>query len=178
MAIPITVHITNENFNSPSNTLPFDYYTGGKYNTPVRIDNDSYQSALVQYSIEGNMQESFSFVPTTSALDLGEGDVTLTDNDYLTIYAATAPPAAPKNIPFVNFATSYNDSYINEVHISFNTRNGNWLADELENDPKFFDCSLFCDIDPSIEGNSTICDTNTYQLSDNAMDQYSLVGLL
>ena len=85
MAIPITVHITNENFNSPSNTLPFDYYTGGKYNAPVSIDNDSYQSALVQYSIEGNMQESFSFVPTTSALDLGEGDVTLTDNDYLTI---------------------------------------------------------------------------------------------
>ena len=167
-AIPITVHITNKNFNSPSNTLPFDYYTGGKYETPVSIDNESYQNAFFRYNIEGNMQESFCFVPTLSALDLGEGDVTLTDNDYQTIYAATAPPAAPKNIPFDNFTTSYNDSFINEVHISFNPYNGDWLADELENDPEVFDCSYLCESNHyRISGPRVLCNNSSYTVSNS-----------
>jgi len=144
--ININVNITDRNLNSPSNTLPYDYYTGGKYDVGVDFQDESYSSMFVSYNITANMTDHFSFIPTLSALDVGKGNASLVDFDYKQVYTATNPPLAPKDIPFDNFTTSYTpNSNLNEQHISFNTRNGNWLAAELNNVAEIFDCSFICD---------------------------------
>ena len=165
--IPITIHITNENFDSPANVLPYDYYPGGEYKTPVDIESQEYQNSLMQYNVDGAMQEAFCFVPTPSALDLGSN---LTDNHYLHAYSINNIPAPSSGlyIPFENFTTSYNTFSNNEVHISFNTRNGNWLADELLLNPGNFDCSYTCREEISIAGESVICNVGDYTITNAA----------
>jgi hypothetical protein len=111
-------------------------------------------------------------LPTTSALDIGQRNVTLNDADYKKSYVGAIAPVAPKNSPFANFISDFNISYPNErnrSHISFNTRNGDWLASELNSlnnpngTPSLANCSYTCS-DFIIAGNPTLCGSAVYSV--------------
>lgn len=168
--IPVTVTITERNNNNNSGLLPIDYYAGGEINTGVDVDDIDFHNALVKFNINFSHIPTFSFVPTPSALDIGSNNVTLTNTDYLARYIGGAPPAAPKNTPFQNFVTAFNNERKNEQHIGFFQRNGDWLAQELTqsgNPPPNLpvaNCNVYCGI--SINGASEICNSSqTYSLS-------------
>jgi hypothetical protein len=160
----ITVYLTDKSFNNPVN-LSFDNYPGGNYQLPFNFQSTTVNNSFVNLGISAYLASSFNFIPTTSALDIGLGNISLNNSDYLEKYNATFPPVAPKNTPFVNFTTSLPDNNnVNEAHISFNRRNGNWLATELDNNTlnnQIFDCSFIC-AGSEISGNSIVCSTANF----------------
>ena len=110
------------------------------------------------------IRDRFNFIPTTSALDIGKGNVSLNDTDYKMAYVGETPPIAPKNSPFSNFSTDFeksNPNASNKTHISFNSRNGEWLAKELNIAPITTNCSYMC-ASTQITGANLLCTTATY----------------
>lgn len=179
------INVTDKNKNNPSQVdLALDSYSGGSY--PVtfdlsEIEDNQMDNWFLQLGLTGRTAESFNFIPTPSALDVGGGDLQLSDWDYKETYNAVMPPSAPRTIPFDNFTTSYNLTNINEAHISFNTRNGDWLALELDansGNEDYFDCSWTCE--QEVQGNDHICDGwNTYSVPAGATGyQWSVVDPL
>ncbi len=174
----ITVILTDRSYNNPVN-LSYDKYAGGKYELFGQIsdiaffdDNEDlsqFQADLLNLLASANIsfgvEKTFGFIPTTSALDVGRGIVNLNNEDFLKPYNAANPPTGDKAIPFHNFMTAYqNNNSLNERHISFNNRNGNWLAreiDTLPNNYDIFNCSYMC-ANNQISGPNTICTSETY----------------
>jgi hypothetical protein len=162
----ITVTLTNRNYSAPG-ILSYDYYPGGKYQSFITGGNSSVSNIFGSFGIQMSARDNFNFIPTPSALDIGNGSVALNNNDYFMKYNKLNPPVGSKNSPFINFSTSHNTSGINENHISFNTRNGNWLALELDNvanNEDNFSCIKFCS-DAQITGNDILCSSATYSVT-------------
>lgn len=70
------------------------------------------------------------FIPTVSALDIGEGKSTITNEDLQRDYQTDVRPSAPKHTPFHDF-------YItkpSEMHTSFNEGMNEWLEKSLKPD--------------------------------------------
>jgi hypothetical protein len=161
------INITNREYNNPNEVqLPFDSYPGGVY--PVSFDlsevNNQTNNWLVNLNLTGRSANNFNFIPTTTALDVGGGNTLLNNNDYLVKYNAANPPTGNSSIPFANFTTSFNNNGTNEVHISFNPKNGNWLATELDSavgNEDVFDCSFVCEGEVIISGSDFLCNGNT-----------------
>ncbi|ARN78448.1 hypothetical protein BST97_10875 [Nonlabens spongiae] len=102
------------------------------------------------------LQTRFSFIPVYSSLDVGEGNVVIDPIDLFKRYDATMPPPAPKNIPFDNF---HANPLISQAHTQFTLQNGNWLIDELSDNPSVESCALACEIkDWEITGPDEFCD--------------------
>lgn len=165
--VPINKDITLRQFNSPSGTLPLDSYAGGvnpSFGSGISVSAFK-SSALAKFGYTVNFNPEFNFIPVTSALDVGKGNVVLTSVDYTAKYSAASSPTGSKAIPFANFTTSFNTSGVNEKHITFNTRNGKWLASELDAvaGSDVFDCSFVC-ANTTIAGSSNICTTSTYSV--------------
>ena len=136
----ITVNITNVQKVQPTGVLPIDHYAGGRYDTTLFTAGATLPAGIY-------IRDRFNFIPTTSALDIGKGNVSLNDVDYKMAYVGATPPVAPKNSPFSNFSTDFeksNPNASNKTHISFNSRNGEWLAKELNIAPITTNCSYMC----------------------------------
>jgi len=160
--IPITRTITDRSYNSPSGVKFLDNYPGGVNPTGDALANNGYIDNIlgnVNYSFSIN--PDFNFISATSALDVGSGNATLLESDYLEVYTAIDPPLGIKAIPFNNFTTTYNTSTINEPHITFNKRNADWLAEEIDADSTvdIFDCSFVCDDVSEINGGNNLCNS-------------------
>ncbi|MEO6837645.1 MAG: T9SS type A sorting domain-containing protein [Ginsengibacter sp.] len=165
--VPVTVTLTNRNYSSNASTLPYDYFPGGYYDlrdANVNLKDKNVQNFLYKYNITANEQPTFCFVPTASALDIGSNNVTLTKTDYLRSYVGAFPPSAPKNTPFQNFITAYFNGKINEHHISIETRNGDWIAAELNSMPQTANCSSLCG-NITLSGPGGLCTPSTYSIS-------------
>jgi hypothetical protein len=165
--VPINKDITLRQVNSVAGTLPLDSYPGGVSPSFSGVNVSAFRSsALAKFGYTVNLNPEFNFIPAVSALDVGRGNTTLTGTDYTARYSAATPPTGTRATPFANFSTSYNTSGFNESHISFNARNGKWLASELDavSGSDVFDCSFICS-PPSMAGPTNICTTATYSLS-------------
>lgn len=160
----ITVNITNVQRTQPTGVLPIDHYAGGKYDTSLFTSGSVLPNGVY-------VRDKFNFIPTTSALDIGKGNVSLNDADYKMPYVGATPPLAPKNSPFANFSTDFdkvNPNSSNKNHISFNSRNGEWLAKELsinQNNPIYpiANCSYMC-VNTQITGVNNFCTSATYSV--------------
>ncbi len=156
----ITINITNVQKNQPTGVLPIDHYAGGRYETSLLTSNIAVPAGMY-------IRDRFNFIPTPSALDIGKGNVTLTDSDYKMAYVGATPPVAPKNSPFANFSTDFertNPNSSNNRHISFNSRNGSWFAKELNLIPETTNCSYMCS-NVQISGPETICTTANFAVT-------------
>ncbi|SKC11906.1 hypothetical protein SAMN05660477_03139 [Soonwooa buanensis] len=122
---------------------------------------------------------NFTIVPSPSALDLGNGNVNLSDSDYKAAYNGVTPPNYPKNSPFANFITAYKapDSQNgNEYHLQFTQRNSNWLAAELTNSQYNASCSYLCS-NAQIAGSTTLCSAENYSVQAGASSyNWSIIG--
>lgn len=157
--INVTAVLTNRSFSSSSSTLPYDNFPGGYYDVSKEFDLSSspISNDLIKFNATVQQQPYFCFIPTPSALDIGGGNVSLAKADYLTRYVGATPPSAPKNTPFQNFITAFNDGTANnEEHISILRRNGDWVAGELNSNNPAADCSGICS-DAAITGNAQLC---------------------
>ena len=167
--IPVSITVAEKDVSQPGNILPYDIYGGGRQQTST--------SQLVLDNITSN---SFGFIPTASALDIGRGSTALNDADYRQSYVGALPPSAPKGTPFQNFVTNFNrgnPAFASALHISFDTRNGNWLSTELaalSNTaiiPAKANCSIICS-GAQITGDGSLCNTGIYSVP-NLAQSYS-----
>ena len=123
--VDIKKTITQRSFNSPSGLLPLETYPGGITPDLSEMDSGSMNNVFGSYNYNLSLNTNFNFIPTTSALDVGQGNVTLIPADYNRAYTVNNRPTGSRAIPFANFTSSFNDASINEPHLSFNARNGN-----------------------------------------------------
>lgn len=177
--IPITRTIFNNSKFSQSTDKFIDNYPGGISPNGLSIANgNSGNNLFVNYDYNLNVNLLFDFIPATSALDVGSGATTLNNSDYFRQYTAVNPPSGNKAIPFANFTTSLNqNNNLNAEHISFNRRNGDWLASELDaitTSQIVFDCTFICE-NNTIPGPSIICTSGIYTLGNaNTSTTWSL----
>ena len=163
--ISVNVNFTEAEIDQPSGILPFDTYGGGWFNPESVIDD---LPSFVSSFLEPIETQRYSFIPTASALDAGQGVTNLNDDDYKRNYVGGNPPPAPKNSPFDNFVTHFDQFNIqnnNSEHISFNIRNGDWLVAELINNPDFTDCSFACSEVDLLINDDIICNSSSYNFS-------------
>ncbi|MFY0484107.1 hypothetical protein ACI6PS_16030, partial [Flavobacterium sp. PLA-1-15] len=147
--LPITRTIFDNSDNSQNGDKFIDNYPGGVTPNALAISEGAGSTNwFYNYDYDLNVNLNFNFISATSALDVGSGNALLTDIDYFKIYTAANPPTGTKTIPFANFSTSSSqNNSLNAPHISFNRRNGDWLATELDanaNNNQIFDCSYIC----------------------------------
>jgi len=102
-------------------------------------------------------------------LDIKRNNGDVVPTDYLKKYAGGSTPEAALTSDFDNFIVDFTkNNPINNAHISFQKRNGDWLANELEEDDNLIeDCSAFCS-NAGISGNSRLCNSSTYSVTSEA----------
>ncbi|CAD0001289.1 T9SS type A sorting domain-containing protein [Flavobacterium salmonis] len=162
----VTVELTDKSKDNPSEvTLSYDYYPGGQYQLPFNFETTNINNQYINLGISAYMAPSFDFIPVPSALDIGGGSTPLSNSDYLRKYNSGIPPVAPYSAPYANFTTSFQpNSNLNEEHISFNARNGDWLAQEITNNSEIFDCSFVCSDTQQIAGEGFLCNSGVYSV--------------
>lgn len=171
--------ISSRSQNQPAGILPFEYYGGGYFQ--IYEDNQARDFQGNQY-YDLAVKQRFNFVPTPSALDIGNYRQTnLYSDDYTRSYTTSTDLPNDKKSPFDSFITDY-DIYshqsINTRHISFNSRNANWLAQELNKVQKNPSCNFICALtdDESIQGNTLLCQSESYHTALDAEHyEWSLV---
>lgn len=147
--IPIKQTIASKTVFAPPGLNNLENFPGGFFSTPEQdtINTLNPDNLFFKGRYHLKINKGFSFIPTTSALDIGGGNVPLGQADYYAAYVGGLPPLAPKHTPFANFTTAFsNGSSANEEHITFTQRNGNWLAKELTEVPILTNCATFCNL--------------------------------
>lgn len=171
--IPSQKTISSKSINQPAGMKPYEHYGGGFFQ--IYDTSQASEFGNTQY-YDLSVKQTFNFIPTPSALDIGNYMLPdLLKEDYQRSYAPGLPMLPFKQSPFDSFLTEINaftHQSENYRHISFNSRNGSWLAQELEgNNGVVTDCSFVCATDEQATGNALICQTEVYQTSFNA-DSY------
>lgn len=180
---PVSINIANKTYNAPSGLLPFDTYPGGFYT--ISLDNQPggvSRDWMFSYDNSFYIQHRFSYIPITSSLDIGQGNVAITNTEYTARYIGSTPPAAPFNTPFRNFTTAFNSNNApwlydntntlrlnNEPHEWFFLRTANWLAAEMAVNnpvPQFTNCSVLCNT-PIIAGPTVVCTSSASYFAPN-----------
>ncbi len=175
--IPDNTNIFHKDAHSRSGT-EFSHFGGGNF----QIYNDTnasetaefnFTETILIFNLEFNLKPRFNFIPTTSGLDIGKYNHIIGGNNLKASYVGANPPTGIYSSPFANFSTDFNpinDNYHNYRHITFNPRNGTWLANELNaarnpnNTPTTTDCSFYCGL-TEITGSDFICDGANYTYS-------------
>lgn len=164
----ITRTLTNKTYNAPAQALPFETFSGGTLELAEFTEDVPIFGDLAEV-----INESSGFIPVVSALDIrkvnGNGP---SEQDYLKSYAAgsVSDPTLVSGFDAFIVDNLPNQPENNE-HLSFQVRNGDWLADELEAQspsdyPVLDDCSYACDGSSSITGAGLICSSSTFTFQD------------
>lgn len=112
----------------------WDMFPGGALSAnigPGHIDTSKFG-----FHLTANFYGSgrFGFVPTVSALDLGNNNNAIPPAVYYSVLTGTQPPASPYNTPFNKFITAYvpdGDIANNEPHIALTNRNAEFAGQEI-----------------------------------------------
>jgi pimeloyl-ACP methyl ester carboxylesterase len=162
--IPISHTITERSKDATSTSLPYGSYSGGEFDLFNVVEPDSLPGFVPEVIV---VNRKYGFIPVVSSLDVRRNGG-VTQNDYLNRYSGGIITKPGLSTQFDNFIVDYTTTPTNNEHISFQVRNGNWLARELEEDPNnISDCSFFCDNMLEITGNGNICSTATYSVPAN-----------
>ncbi len=170
--IPISHTITERTKNAPNGYLPFDTYSGGYYDI---VDNIPFD--FQQYLPSGTVvNPRYGFIPVVSALDIKRNNGHVNPTDYLKNYSGGTTPEPALTSGFDNFIVDFMPNIpTNNEHISFQPRNGNWLANELDEATNLIeDCSFVCE-STSIVGSDNLCNSGgTYSINSSVTPNWSI----
>lgn len=164
--IPTQVTISTKSINQPSGIKPYEHYGGGFFQI---YDDDQLNDFGNTLYYNLSVKQSFNFIPTPSALDIGGYAYSdLSKADYKRGYGMGMPMLPMKESPFDSFITelsTFKHQSTNYRHISFNSRSGFWLAQELNGfNNSTMDCGFICAQEEQvIEGSNLICQSAIYQ---------------
>lgn len=142
------VTLLNGSRNQPSNILPIDKYGGGKFMLAY--------NELPDFIKDNLTITPFSFIPTPSAIDYKFGNITLGESEYQRAYS---PVDDKFDVPFANFVAEKMDA--NNMHISFSSRNGQFILNQLSNSTttqnETLTTSYLCGSKVKIGGEGLLC---------------------
>ncbi|MCZ8331640.1 MAG: hypothetical protein O9282_10040 [Flavobacterium sp.] len=170
--VPITVTLMNRSKSAPNGYEPFDVYSGGFFDVTEAVEEIG-SSIGASITDDIFINRSYGFIPVVSALDIRKTNGTIQEEDYFRQYSTPNNLSIGLTTEFKNFTVGYtNGEFLNYDHISFQARNGNWLAQELqvdENAPVYpsNDCSSFCS-NAEIIGEDIFCSTGVYSITSQA----------
>ncbi|MGC1472339.1 MAG: T9SS type A sorting domain-containing protein [Psychroserpens sp.] len=151
---PTVYHdITNRSYYAPQDALPFDTFSGGRLNFFDEDGDFVFDDIPILPDLMDVINDFYGFVPVVSALDITKTNGNdPTPDDYLKSYSGGIPADTNLESGFdAFFVDNQPDQTFNNEHISFEERNGNWLAAELEANqpgntfPVQDNCSFVCD---------------------------------
>lgn len=110
--------------------MPGSYYEYSKGKGPSASSDQASRWAqlFVRYNLTVEFENKLMFIPTVSSLDIGEGRVELTKNDYETKYSMDFRPAPPKHTPFDAFYITDGSTY----HTSFEPAMLDWMLEQMK----------------------------------------------
>ena len=118
----------------PSGMIYYDFMPGSFYKLSDSQGEHSDESQapkwvrfFAKYNLNTEFGDKIMFIPTVSALDIGEGKVELTEEDYKKKYLMYLPPASPKHTPFDAFYITNGSSF----HTSFEETMLDWLLEQM-----------------------------------------------
>lgn len=156
--------LTERNIDASNEVLEYETFTGGANDIKDRIPDVIGDRIAINFN-----NPMFGFIPVVSALDVRRSNDDLPIvQDFKRSYAGGDVDFPNLTSEFDNFIVDYIEggAQINNEHISFQTRNGDFLAEELnrlDTDPEpDFDCRIFCDGDETIQGAEALCSSGLY----------------
>ncbi|OYQ42803.1 T9SS type A sorting domain-containing protein [Flavobacterium aurantiibacter] len=155
---PTIVHnLINQSQNAPQQALPFDTYSGGRIDLLDSEGNLTFEVPILSDLVDV-VNDKYGFIPVVSALDIKRNEGDVIPSDYLKKYAGNSTPEPGLTSGFDNFIVDYGTGApSNNQHISFQVRNGNWLAAELNEQPYVNNnCTAYCE-NNMISGPSNFC---------------------
>ena len=171
---PVTHTITERTKHCPNAYLPFDIYSGGEYDITIATNN-----LPIGLSPSFFINKSYGFIPVVSSLDIRRNNGTVLETDYYNKYSGGILPDPALSTKFDNFIVGYDVGlYRNYGHITFQARNGNWLARVLTEStlPASPNCSFICGT-TEISGAEIICTNGTFTVPAGAVSYtWSIVG--
>lgn len=144
--------------------LPYDTYSGGYYNIAATLGEDY----LDKLPVNTLKIERYGFIPVVSALDIKRNGNSVNNTDYRLGYNTGNMPDTALSSGFDSYIVGYTQGSVpnNYPHISFQARNGNWLAAELNGLPSPpSDCGMLCG-PKIIAGPDIVCYSGTYTAPD------------
>lgn len=119
----------------PSGMVHYDVMPGSFYKLSD-LNGEHYDESqapkwvrfFAKYNLNTAFGDKIMFIPTVSALDIGEGKVELTTADYEKKYLMDFPPARPKHTPFDAFYITNGSSR----HIFFEESMFDWLMEQMK----------------------------------------------
>ena len=119
---------------APANGINYDLAKGSYYDIddlPFKID--PYNGTIAdniwgELNANIELKKTFMFVPTASALDIGEGVANLTQGDYENTYDMAHRTEKPKHSPF----QAYYITKQSEKHITVNANIISWILSQLQ----------------------------------------------
>lgn len=191
--------VTRRDFDSPATAIPYGTFGGGyfEFNPFVRAGDGTFTQKFI-VDLPGFIpglsvpHRQVGFIPVASALDIvKDSGGNLTVQDYRTPYSGgmTGAPDLISNFDafIVDNEPDFRDNnpnaprdrtvpgnYFNEnnKHLTFQPRSGNWLANELNEQPalnQLEDCSLACEMSSwQITGPDEFCDRATFSVPPGA----------
>lgn len=116
---------------APTGLLHYDLMKGSYYDRRIVHDGNfdqRYTFDWEKFNIHVEAVDRILFIPTASALAIGEGKTSLNMADYTYQFVNGIRPVVPKHTPFHDFYISEKS----EMHTSFNDKMNKWLKDQLE----------------------------------------------
>lgn len=123
--IPVTKSIHHSTYYAPNSGLMYETFPGSTYNIPELRDTTS-ESFVVDYRLKVDLAEEFMFIPNASALCIGNGTRTLSENDYTRPYWLN-PPIPLVDMPF-HAVLADNES---SVHINSLPNMYKWIKQQM-----------------------------------------------
>jgi hypothetical protein len=171
--VPIWVTLMSRNNDAPEEYEPFDIYSGGFYDISIVVEQIA-ETLPVSITDDVYVNQRYDFIPVVSALDIRRDGNVAHESDFYRKYAGGAPIPAGLTTEFENFIVGYTPAvgdnpviFTNYPHISFQARNGNWLANELNEQPTGENCNFICEND-AIHGPDFFCDSATFNVMPGA----------
>lgn len=165
----ITVDMYDKKVSAPNWCLPIENLAGGKENLAKNIPKMLENLTNVKKYV---VNETFSFVPVASALDIRRNNANPNLADYRRAYSSTNLGDINLSSPFDNFMAEARGLDIhtqlqdNFSHINFSLKSAGFLATEMNAITNSAitvpnaDCSFFCGVQ-EIYGADIICDKTT-----------------
>lgn len=165
----ITHAIMDRGKDAPVGYLPFDSYSGGYYD--IRAVTNNFPFGIAQSAFAN---PRYGFIPVASSLDIRRNNnQEPIHDDHLKKYFGGVVPYTGLSSEFDNFIVDFNQNgLVNNKHISFQFRNGNWLANELSGGQSTTaDCSFICANQP-INGPELVCSSPATFSVDGGANSY------
>ena len=125
--IPLRIDLFKSSYFAPNSGLKYETFPGSTFSIPNLTDSSDGKINIFNYEYQINVAEKFSLIPNASALCIGNGNKSLSENDFIHAYWYD-PPKPLVETPFhAILADSEASVHINPIRDMYN-----WILQQMK----------------------------------------------